>query len=291
MNSIPMFVCDIEIGNRLRQIDQSAVNVIAESMSRIGLLQPISVYLPNDKAALLVTGAHRLAAAKKLGWEMIDVFVVRGDEIDREMKEIAENLHRAELTVLERSEQIGRWAELTAARVSQTATPLGGQQPQEKGVRKVARELGIDKDDALRAVKVASISTEAKQAARDVGLDDNRSALLTVAKETTPEAQVARVGEIAAAKSQSSSSDRMPNPPPQTSRRPSSPAEAMDLANALRVGLSALDPVIDRIGEIGEREFLRLIGESEAPALVGILRPWLWRIDSIVCIHKNRGSK
>jgi ParB family chromosome partitioning protein len=87
------------------------------------------------------------------------------------LQEIAENLHRFELTVLERDTQIGRWAELTAVKASQVETPLGGTQPSEKGVRKVANDLGLDKSDVLRAVKVASISPEAKQAARDAGLD------------------------------------------------------------------------------------------------------------------------
>ena len=39
---------------------------------------------------------------------------------------------------------------------------------------------------------------EAKDAARDAGIDDNRSALLKVAHETTAEKQVAAVQEIAA---------------------------------------------------------------------------------------------
>jgi hypothetical protein len=61
-------------------------------------------------------------------------------------------------------------------------------------------DLGLDKSDVQRAVKVASISPEAKQAARVAGLDDNRTALLAVAKWATPEAQLAKVGAISSAK-------------------------------------------------------------------------------------------
>ena len=85
---------------------------------------------------------------------------------------------------------------MTAAKASQVETPSGGHRPTEKGVRKVAADLGLDKSDVQRAVKVASITDEAKQAARDAGLDDNRTALLVVAK-AEPEAQVAKVKEIA----------------------------------------------------------------------------------------------
>ena len=126
--------------------------------------------------------------------------LVTGNEIERKLQEIAENLHRSELTALERDTQIGRWAELTAATAAQVETPLGGAQPSEKGVRKVANDLGLDKSDVQRAVKVASISPEAQQAARIAGLDNNRTALLAVAKEATPEAQVAKVSAISSAK-------------------------------------------------------------------------------------------
>jgi hypothetical protein len=68
-------------------------------------------------------------------------------------------------------------AELKAAKVGQVDPPSGGAQPAEKGVRKVARELNLGRKDVKRAVKVASISPEAKQAALDAGLDDNRTAL------------------------------------------------------------------------------------------------------------------
>jgi ParB-like chromosome segregation protein Spo0J len=195
-----LFVEDIDIGNRLRPMHEAAVVALAESMQRLGQLNPISVYCPDDKTFLLVTGLHRVEAAKRLGWEEIDAVLVTGNEIERELQEIAENLHRSELTALERDTQIGRWAELTAAKASQVETPLGGAQPSEKGVRKVANDLGFDKSDVQRAIKVASISPEAKQAARVAGLDDNRTALLEVAKEATPKAQVAKVGAISSAK-------------------------------------------------------------------------------------------
>jgi ParB-like chromosome segregation protein Spo0J len=195
-----LFVEDIDVGNRLRPTHEAAVVALAESMQLLGQLNPISVYCPNDKTLLLVTGLHRVEAAKRLGWEKIDAVFVTGNEIERELQEIAENLHRSELTALERDTQIGRWAELTAAKASQVETPLGGAQPSEKGVRKVASDLGLDKSDVQRAAKVASISPEAKQAARVAGLDDNRTALLAVAKEVGPEAQIAKVGAISSAK-------------------------------------------------------------------------------------------
>jgi hypothetical protein len=70
------------------------------------------------------------------------------------------------------------------AKALQVATPSGGNQPSEKGIRKASRELGIEQTSVHRAVKVASLSDEAKQVARDTGLDDNRSVLLAAAKQS-----------------------------------------------------------------------------------------------------------
>ena len=69
-----------------------------------------------------------------------------------------------------------------------------GHRPQ-GGVNAAARELGISKTDAHRAVKVAALSPEAKEAARDAGLADNQAALLDAAKEKEPERQVAAIRE------------------------------------------------------------------------------------------------
>ena len=275
MRTEDIWIDSIEVGNRLRPINQAAVDALAESMARIGLLQPITIYSPNDEVWGLVTGAHRLAAAKKLEWEWIAAVTVSGGEIDRELMEIAENLHRADLSQLDRDTQVARWIELTAAKQAEAQSLQlatiesrrgdGRGHRAEGGVNAAARELGIDKYDAHRAVKVAGLSDEAKRAARDAKLDDNRSALLAVAKETTPGAQVAKVGEIAAAKSRPKDIVVAAD----TSRvvKPCDRAEAMSFVTAIRNSLAVLDPIFDRIRKIGEAEFLELIGESEASKL------------------------
>ena len=175
----------IQLGDRLRQANAEAVASLQASMDKIGLRTPITVRMMDADAIsepMLVSGLHRLEAAKALGWQRIECFVVDHESDDEaRMWEIAENLHRAELTALERSEHIAEWARLSE-RVSQLATPSGGTQPNEKGVRKAARELGIGVNDAHRSVKVAGLTDEAKEAAREVGLDDNRSALLEAAR-------------------------------------------------------------------------------------------------------------
>ena len=129
----------IDVSSRLRPLNEAAILAMMESMRQVGQLQPIAVHSPADGQVIFVAGAHRIEAARRIGWNEIEAVFVDGTDIERELHEIAENLHRAELTALERSTHIARWAELTAAKVSQLATPaIGGDQPKEKGVRKVA---------------------------------------------------------------------------------------------------------------------------------------------------------
>jgi hypothetical protein len=101
---------------------------------------------------------------------------VEGDETDARLWEIAENLHRAELTVSERAEHIAEWVRLTNEKMeqqpAQVAPPVrkhGHAQPG-SGINAAVRELGIDRTEAQRAVKIASIAPEAKEAARVAGL-------------------------------------------------------------------------------------------------------------------------
>jgi ParB-like chromosome segregation protein Spo0J len=201
-----ILIKDIAIAEGRRKLNAESVSELADSIKKIGLRHPITVKR-RDGAYILVAGRHRIAACESLGLDHISASIATMTEQESRLWEIAENVHRVELTVLERSNQIARWAELTAA-LSEVRTPLGGVQPKEKGIRKVARDLGITKTDAYESVKIASISPDVMDLARDVGLDDNRRALLEIAKETTSQAQVGKAVEIAKAKAQAKEAQR-----------------------------------------------------------------------------------
>ena len=197
----------IKIGPRHRELREEQVSSLIQSIAKIGLKTPVTVRqaTPEDDM-FLVAGAHRLEACKRLFMDEIEAFVIENDdEEDARMWEIAENLHRAELTALERDEHVSEWIRLAEKKAegvsSQVATKLSkrgrdGEGRAESGVRAAARELNIDKDDAHRAVKVASLSDEAKEAAKETGLDDNRSALLDAAGKSEEE-QAERIRQIA----------------------------------------------------------------------------------------------
>lgn len=182
-----LFIDDIVVSDRHRPVDADAVKVLAASIESLGLRTPITIRSPSDSECYLVAGRHRLEAAKLLGWEKIECFVLDCSEDEAEMWEISENLHRAELTVVQRSEQVARWAEL-ASKVYQVVTPLGGRQPRDEGIRKAAKELNIGAMDVHRAVKIAALTPEAKAVAVERGLDNIQSALLEAAR-VAPENQ------------------------------------------------------------------------------------------------------
>jgi ParB-like chromosome segregation protein Spo0J len=191
--SIP--IANVKIGQRLRALDQEAMKVLAASMAVIGLKVPITVRRTAEGYEL-IAGWHRLEAARQLGWLEISAVIVVGSDADARKWEIAENLHRAELTPLERANHVAEWIRLTEAEVSAQVAPKPQGGRPESGTRAAARELGIERTEAQRSIKIASITPQAKEAAREAGIDNNQSKLLAVAAQA-PEQQVGKVIELA----------------------------------------------------------------------------------------------
>lgn len=198
MNDIqlPLAIEEIIIGEGRREVNAAAVKRLAESIEKVGLRHPITVRERGDKYQL-IAGMHRIEACKRLGRDFVPATIVKMTNDDARLWEISENLHRADLSKIERDENVAEWIKITDRISSQVDRKVG--RP-EGGVEAAARELGVDRMDAHRAVKVASLSNEAKDAAREHHLDNNRSALLEAARETEPEKQVAKIVRIAAVK-------------------------------------------------------------------------------------------
>lgn len=93
----------IEVGQRLRPVDPDWVAFMASELAKNGLGTPIWVRWLPGRGPRLVAGAHRLAAARLLGWETIQAQMFRGDADQARMWEIAENLVRRDLGALDRA--------------------------------------------------------------------------------------------------------------------------------------------------------------------------------------------
>ena len=87
-------IAKIHVGPRMR-VDYGDLDDLANSMSRLGQLQPIILDGDGD----LVAGERRLKAAMMLGWPTIDAIYMNDlDEIGRKEVELEENLRRKEFT-------------------------------------------------------------------------------------------------------------------------------------------------------------------------------------------------
>ena len=187
---------DIRVPDELREMKKEKVDVIANSMAKIGLRTPITVR-ETSNGYFLVTGRHRLEAAKQLGWKKISCFPVNDSKLSAKLWSIAENLHRAELAPLEHARLIKLWKRLLKRRSKavQNAEP-GGHQPNDKGISKVAKQLGLSREKVRRLATIERISSEAKVAAKKAGLDKNQRALVEIGKAKSPKAQLKKVDEL-----------------------------------------------------------------------------------------------
>jgi ParB family chromosome partitioning protein len=186
----------IAIDHKRPGLDPDKLTYIAESMAEINLGTPITVRQKNDGYDL-IAGHTRLEAAKELGWKQIDCFLFEGENTDARIWELTENLYRKELTVLERAESINEWIKLVdeKKKAVQVAHP-GGKQANDRGFSTTARDLNITREKVRRSEKIASISEDAKMQARGSRLANNQSALISIAKEPTADAQIKKVKEL-----------------------------------------------------------------------------------------------
>lgn len=202
-----MRISDIKIGKRLRPLGD--VSSLVESMREVGLLQPITV----TTGGVLVAGRHRLEAAKLLGWKEIEARSVDLDGLRRELGEIDENLVRNELTVLERSEHLGRRKEIYEA-IHPTAKH-GGDKRSAKAKNQnetisprsfaddTAKKTGLSGRTIQHEVQIAQkIAPDVKEKLRGTPVADSKSDLLKFARMNETD-QRAAAGKIASGEASS----------------------------------------------------------------------------------------
>ncbi len=189
----------ITVGSNRRKLGD--FTELAESIKEIGLINPIQV---NEQLSL-IAGLHRLEACKSIGWEEIDAEILTVDDITAERIEIAENLFRNELTVLERGRQYKRLKDLYEAEFPQTKK--GGDKQTDAAREKLSAEsaLSFAKDTADKTkqseraiqeeVQVAvNISEEVQAVIKDLPIADNKSELLKLSRfNETAQGQIAVV--------------------------------------------------------------------------------------------------
>lgn len=186
-------ISDIHIGERLREIDEDHAQAIALSIGEIGLQSPIQVRpTPAQKGGkfTLVAGGHRLRGCQIAGLTEIDAFVVKADGRQAQLLEIAENLFRNDLSIIDRAIFVQQyralWEEehgeikrggdhrpnrhgggLVAASFSDhVADRLGLSKRSSERLDRIARRLHPELRSALRHTEVADQSTMLEKLAK-----------------------------------------------------------------------------------------------------------------------------
>lgn len=162
----------IDAGDRLRPVDPDYVALLAASMAERGLDTPIVITAGGpDGNSRLIAGAHRLAAARSLGWEEIEAEIRDLSEDEAQLAEIDENLVRRELSALDRAVFLAKRKEIYE-RLHPEAK-AGGDRRSIKATslslwsaafaRSTAEKLGVDKRTIERAVRRAALPAEIRE--------------------------------------------------------------------------------------------------------------------------------
>lgn len=111
-----------------RRFDPEALNALAESIRRHGLLQPL-VVCRDEGGYQLIAGERRLRAARLAGFETVPVTIREADPPDRLELALIENLQREELTPLEEAEAYRQLIEVYGLTQEEIAQRVGKSRP------------------------------------------------------------------------------------------------------------------------------------------------------------------
>ncbi|WP_420639437.1 ParB/RepB/Spo0J family partition protein [Candidatus Poriferisocius sp.] len=190
--------------------DQTALNVLTESIREVGVLQPVLVRPGTEGTYELIAGERRCRAAKQAGLDRIPAIVRTAADADALEQALLENLHREDLNAIEE-----------ASACQQLIDEFGFTQ------EAVARRLGRSRSAVANTLRLLQLPDEVKAMVVDGSLSagharallgvDNRKRLITLAKKAVRDGLTVRMVETAA---------RGPETAKNARRGPPSPANA-----------------------------------------------------------------
>jgi N6-adenosine-specific RNA methylase IME4/ParB-like chromosome segregation protein Spo0J len=207
-------IIEIEINaikavNRIREADNSKVESLADSISKLGLMNPISVHPDHS----LIAGLHRLEACRKLGWSTIPAIVLdyqaqyaEQAALYAELAEIDENLIRNDLTELQQGIQHNRRKRIYEALHPETKRgALGGKGinadilTENIAVRKegyaenAAQSIGVTERTVHNKTRIGEQLESVAEQLIGTAIEDNQSELLALASLQESKPDVAAV--------------------------------------------------------------------------------------------------
>jgi ParB family chromosome partitioning protein len=128
-----------------RHFDEAALESLAGSIRRRGLLQPLVVRRVADGYEL-IAGERRLRAAQRAGLDVVPVVVREADPSERLELALVENVQRENLTALEEAEAYRHLIEVYGLTQDEVAQAVGKSRP---AIANALRLLGLP--DAVKA--------------------------------------------------------------------------------------------------------------------------------------------
>lgn len=187
----------ILVPDRLRAVEDDEAFMIAQSISRVGLLNPITVRSTPAAARpyTLIAGAHRLRATELAGLKTIDAAVVKADMAEGQMVEIEENIFRNDLSALDRAIFVQKYRELWEEKNgeirrgnpdlanSDNLTELDEDSAQGQFFLRVSERMGLSRRGVERAQFIGKrLSPDLRSRLRGTAVADNQSQLLKLAR-------------------------------------------------------------------------------------------------------------
>jgi len=183
-------VSSIAVPKRASPLNDAVVEQLIKSIQRRGLLYPpLVICVPNSDAYLLVVGAHRLEALRRLGLVWVPVIVREGDPEEVEMDQLEENLARKELSVLERAFQEQRLFDLYKTKHPNTVRGKAGAVARHGGANEnssfaeaMSRPRSGKRSVQYRLQLSRNLNPEAAAALYGTPVANNRGALIALSK-------------------------------------------------------------------------------------------------------------
>jgi len=140
------------------EISHESIIDLAQSIARLGLLNPISVCRCGD-GFVVVAGHRRFAAVESLGWERIPAIILEGSESQKREAVFAENFFRENVTPVEQACAIKDAIESGNATIEQVASGFS------RSTHWVRAQIAMLEwpDDCIDALQSGSMSVSAVQ--------------------------------------------------------------------------------------------------------------------------------
>ena len=174
MEHVIISIDDIKIENNRRPLNNDKVRELAESIKKIGLLNPIAI----SPEKVLIAGFHRICAYLDLGHIGIPAVIVHGaNKLELELAEIDENLIRNELDPIsigdlairrdEILEELGERATVSNKGNTGKYQVTGAESAPVKTTADIAKEIGVSERVLQENKQLArNLTDEVKKAVR-----------------------------------------------------------------------------------------------------------------------------